>query len=93
VCPTCEGDGRITRTARRGVSAFPTIEGLYRYLVENDADLSGDVIVEIEGVLADDCDLDADQGAVLVLPRAVGEVRDIDPEIIASVARRISESG
>src|SRR5205823_6006045 len=93
VCPTCEGGGQINRTARRGVSAFPTLQGLYRYLVERGADLSGDVIVELEGELSDDRDLDADQGALLVIPTTVGAVHVIDPEILSSISRRLAESG
>jgi hypothetical protein len=34
VCPSCEGDGTIDRTRRRGVSVFPAIDGLYRYIAE-----------------------------------------------------------
>jgi hypothetical protein len=78
-CPTCEGAGAITRTRRRGVSAFPTIEGLYRYLAGEDASRLDDaVIVELDGELSGDEDLDADRGAVLVLPAKVLGVHEID---------------
>ena len=78
-CPTCEGDGVIDRTHRRGVSSFPTAEGLYLYLAEEDADLSDDVICEFEGELTGDVDIDAERGALLVRPVHVVGVHEIDP--------------
>jgi hypothetical protein len=71
VCPTCEGDGKIDRTKRDGVSVFPSLEGLRRYLVERDVDLSGCDAVVLEGELTGDRDLDADAGALLIRPRRV----------------------
>ena len=68
VCPACEGDGEIDRTERDGVSVFPSIEGLYRYIAEQEADADGGVIVELEGKLTGDRDLDADAGALLIRP-------------------------
>jgi len=56
---------------RSGISCFPTLPGLRRYLAERDADLSGDVFLELEGELSDDRDLDADEGAVLLFPRRI----------------------
>jgi hypothetical protein len=56
---------------RAGVSAFPTVPGLQRYLREREADLSDDVFVELEGTLSSDRDLDADAGAILVFPRRI----------------------
>jgi hypothetical protein len=70
-CPSCEGTGTITRVTRAGISSFPTVAGLRRYLRERDADLSGDVLVEMEGTLSADRDLDADEGAILVFPRRI----------------------
>jgi len=78
-CPTCEGDGVIDRTRRDGVSAFPSEVGLYLYLAEKDADLDGDVIVEFEGELTGDVDLDAERGAVLVRPTRIVAVHGVDP--------------
>jgi DnaJ-class molecular chaperone len=69
VCPACEGDGHIDRTERNGVSVFPTVEGLLRYSAERGADV--EEIVELEGELTGDRDLDADAGALLVRPRRV----------------------
>jgi hypothetical protein len=78
-CPTCEGDGVIDRTRRDGVSAFPTIAGLLRYLAEDRREFDGHVIVELEGELTGDVDLDAERGAILVRPTRVVGVHEIDP--------------
>jgi hypothetical protein len=67
----CEGDGQITRTRRHGVSVFPSLRGLFRYLEERDAELDDKVVLELEGSLTNDLDLDADAGAVLIQPRTV----------------------
>jgi hypothetical protein len=56
---------------RRGISAFPTAEGLSRYLAERDEDLSGDVFLELEGEPSPDRDLDADEGAILIFPERI----------------------
>jgi hypothetical protein len=77
VCPSCEGDGVIDRTVRRGVSVFPTAEGLYRYLAERDAD-GDDCIVELEGELTGDRDLDADAGALLIRPTGIVATHPFD---------------
>jgi hypothetical protein len=74
-CPSCEGTGEITRVERSGISSFPTLPGLIRYLHERDADLSGDVFVELEGELSDDRDLDADEGAILIMPSRIVAIR------------------
>ena len=78
-CPSCEGQGAITRTRRRGVSAFPTREGLLRYLHERGADLEGRVILELDAALSADTDLDADRGALLVLPKRVVAEHPLPP--------------
>jgi hypothetical protein len=82
-CPTCEGDGMIDRTRRRGVSAFPTEAGLYLYLAEERADLSDDRLLVMEGELTGDLDLDAERGAVLIAPTAILGSRDFDPSRLA----------
>jgi hypothetical protein len=71
VCPTCEGTGEITRTVRKGVSVFPTLAGLHRYLAERDVDQGDGKIIELRGELSGDRDLDADEGALLLLPREI----------------------
>ncbi len=83
-CPACEGSGEITRTARSGVSVFPTAEGLRRYLRERQVDLDGSLIVELEGRLSGDLDLDAETGALLVHPT---EIVSVQP------AREAADSG
>ena len=64
-------DGRFATVSkggkRKGIASFPTLPGLRRYLDERDADLRGYVLVELEGELSPDRDLDADEGAILVL--------------------------
>jgi hypothetical protein len=78
-CPACEGTGEITRTKRRGVSVFPTVDGLLRYLAgEDPSRLDDAVIVELEGELSGDEDLDADQGALLILPERIVRVHEVD---------------
>jgi hypothetical protein len=84
VCPTCEGDGEITRTTREGVSVFPAIEGLYRYMAEREPDVDQHVIVEVEGELTGDRDLDADAGALLVRPTRVVAVHPLDRGVLAA---------
>jgi hypothetical protein len=44
---------------------------LLRYLHERGADLEGRVILELDAALSADTDLDADRGALLVLPKRV----------------------
>jgi hypothetical protein len=77
VCPSCEGDGTIDRTERRGVSVFPTPGGLYRYLAERDAE-ADDYVVELEGELTGDRDLDADAGALLIRPTRIVATHPFD---------------
>jgi hypothetical protein len=53
------------------VSAFPSIEALYHYMLRHGADLDDCTIVELEARLADDVDFDADEGVMLVIPTAI----------------------
>jgi hypothetical protein len=87
--PDLRGTGRIDRTERRGVSVFPTHAGLLRYLVEQDAELDGNVILELEGEPTGDTDIDADSGAMLVRPVHVVGAHPIDPELVEAVRRRL----
>lgn len=89
-CPVCRGSGEVDGEPRRGVSAFPAVEGLYHYLLATEADPVG-LLVEFEGEPSDDIDFDADQGAVLVIPTTIGNVRPIQPEAIDTI-RSLSES-
>ena len=80
-CPTCEGSGEITRTSRRGVAVFPTLGGLTMYLREKGVELDDRVIVELEGPLSDDRDLDADAGALLIHPTRIVDVHAADQRV------------
>jgi hypothetical protein len=88
VCPACEGDGTITRTRRDGIAVFPSLPGLYRYLAERDADLVDKCVVEMEGRLSGDRDLDADCGALLIHPTRLVSVRPFDEGLFESVRAR-----
>jgi hypothetical protein len=88
-CPACLGEGHIDHTRRRGVAAFPTREGLYRYLAERDPKPEGKVVVELVGRLSEERDLDADTGALLVHPQLLIEVRPLDLELIAAIRARL----
>lgn len=89
VCPACEGDGEITRTRRDGVAVFPSLAGLYRYLAERDADVLDKVVVEMEGRLSGDRDLDADAGALLLHPTRLVSVRPFDAGLLESIRTRV----
>jgi hypothetical protein len=88
-CPVCRGRGEVDGKPRRGVSAFPTAEGLYHYLLKTEAELVG-MLVELEADQADDVDFDADQGAILVIPTAVERMRPIEPDALDTI-RALSE--
>ena len=91
-CPACQGSGEIDHTQRQGVAVFPSREGLYRYLAwKNDASVEGKVVVELAGELSDDCDLDADHGALLVFPERLVSVERLDPEVVTSIRDRVGE--
>ncbi len=89
-CPACAGSGEITDTVRSGVSVFPTLGGLYRYFAEREQDLEGSVIVELEGKLSDERDLDADRGALLVHPTEIVTTIGADHERLADLRRRLA---
>lgn len=88
-CPACLGDGHIDHTRRAGLAVFPAREGLYRYLAEKNANVSDKVIVELEGRLSEERDLDADTGALLVLPEEIASVIPLDVELIRGIRERI----
>jgi hypothetical protein len=88
-CPACLGDGQIDHTRRAGLAAFPAREGLYRYLAEKNAEVTGKVVVELEGRLSEERDLDADAGALLVLPERIASVTPLDVELIEAIRERI----
>jgi hypothetical protein len=91
-CPTCEGNGEIRRTRRHGLAVFPSREGLYRYLAwKSDAGVEGKVVVELQGELSEDVDLDADHGALLVFADSVVSVEPLDPTLVAAIRDRVGE--
>lgn len=92
-CPACFGDGMVDHTKRRGVAVFPIREGLYRYLAERDAELRGKVVVELEGRLSDERDLDADAGALLVHPERIVGVEPLDAELVGELRARLRLQG
>jgi hypothetical protein len=91
-CPTCRGSGEIHRTRRRGIAVFPAREGLYRYLAwKSDAGTEDKIVVELAGRLSDDCDLDADHGALLVFPERIVSVEPLDAATVEAIGDRIGE--
>jgi hypothetical protein len=78
-CPACEGTGEIDDSTRDGVSVFPDEEGLYRYMRRRGADIEGSVLVVLEGEPSEEEDFDADEGALLVHPTCIADVRDPSP--------------
>lgn len=93
VCPTCEGSAVIDRTRRRGVAVFPTLPGLYRYLAERDAEVEGRIVVELQGRVSEDLDLDADAGALLVFPTSIVGVHRFDAGVIDGIRERLTDRG
>jgi hypothetical protein len=91
-CPACQGSGEIHRTRRRGIAVFPKREGLYRYLAwKSDANIEGKVVVELTGELSEDCDLDADHGALLVFPEELVSVEPLYAESVRAISDRTGE--
>jgi hypothetical protein len=86
-CPACEGSGAVDDSQRDGVSVFPDEDGLYRYMLGRDADIDAAVLVELEGQPSDDEDFDADEGAVLIRPSRIVDVREPDWERIEATRR------
>lgn len=88
-CPACLGDGHIDHTRRAGLAVFPAREGLYRYLAEKNANVEGKLVVELEGKLSEERDLDADAGALLVMPKRIASVGELDVELIEAIRERL----
>jgi len=88
-CPACLGSGHVDHTRRAGLAVFPTREGLYRYLAERNANVEGTVVIELEGRPSEERDLDADAGALLVLPERIVSVMPLDVELIKAVRERV----
>jgi hypothetical protein len=90
-CPTCKGTGEITESQRRGVSVFADADGLYRYMLRRDSDMSGSVLVELEGRESEDIDFDADEGALLVFPTRIVHVSNVDRDRITELGDELDE--
>lgn len=90
-CPVCRGNGVVDGSRRRGVSVYPRIEGLYHYMLANDADVESCVVVELEGERSPEVDFDADQGALLLIPQAICSCAPPNGQLLAEVTRRASE--
>jgi hypothetical protein len=88
-CPACLGSGHVDHTRRAGLAVFPTRQGLYRYLAERNANVEGKLVVELEGRPSEERDLDADAGALLVLPERIVSVVPLDVELIRAVRERV----
>jgi hypothetical protein len=91
-CPACGGEGFIDHTVRRGIAVFPRRQGLYRYLAERDDEPDGKMVVGVEGEISEERDLDADAGALLVLPRRVVEIEPLDVELVDAIRERLGEA-
>jgi hypothetical protein len=87
-CPACLGDGRIDHTRRAGIAVFPAREGLCRYLAERNASVEGKLLVELEGRLSEERDIDADAGALLLMPESIVEAVPLDTRLIAAIRER-----
>jgi hypothetical protein len=90
-CPVCRGSGRIDGSPRRGISVYPTIEGLYHYMIESGGELDDCVVVELDAEPSQDVDFDADQGAMLVIPTAVRSCLPFDSQLAARVRRQAAD--
>lgn len=61
-------------------------------MVRRGAELDDCVVVELEGEPTEDEDFDADEGALLVRPTRICDVRGIDQDMVDAV-RRTASSG
>lgn len=87
-CPVCRGSGRIDSAPRHGVSVFPTLEGLYHYMLAKDANLDDCMTLELEATRAPDVDFDADQGALLAIPTEIIACHRVDRALVERVQAR-----
>jgi hypothetical protein len=75
----------------RGVSVFADPDKLYRYMVKRKADVSGCVMVELEGDPSPDEDVDADEGAELVFPTHIVAAHPIDSDRVRQLREQLAE--
>lgn len=88
-CPACRGTGEITDERRRGVSVFPEVAGLLRYMARRDVDLDDRRLVALEGEPVDEMDFDADEGAVLVRPTRIIGVQDVEASDVEAAREHV----
>ena len=93
VCPVCRGSEEIDGDPRHGVSVFPTLEGLYHYMITHDADLEQCVVVELDAEPAPEVDFDADQGALLAIPTAIRDCTPVDRGLADRIRARTRQLG
>lgn len=70
------------------MSVYPRLEGLYHYMLSNDAELDDCLVMELDAHRAPDIDFDADEGALLALPTAICESAAPDRAVIGTVRER-----
>lgn len=70
------------------MSVFPTLEGLYHYMLAKHADLDDCMTIELEATRAPDVDFDADQGALLAIPTEIIACHRVDRALLARVQAR-----
>src|SRR5947209_17658010 len=87
-CPVCRGTGETDGKPRHGVSVFPTLEGLYHYMLVKDADLAECTIVEVGADPSDDVDFAPDKGAMLVIPIEILRCERVDRQLIERIERQ-----
>jgi DnaJ-class molecular chaperone len=75
-CPACRGSGEIDDSEREGISVLPEEDGLYRYMAARDGNVADAKLLVLEGESTGDTDFDADEGAVLIRPTRVVDVRE-----------------
>ena len=76
-CPHCDGDGMEAIESQIGVSVCASLEDLRSYLAERAPYLEDCVLLELEGSLSEDTDVDTAYGAILIVPSSIVRTLDI----------------
>ena len=69
---------------------FRDEDGLYRYFIKREGRLRGQRLVELEGELSEDEDVDADEGELLVRPTRIVDVRDVDLDCVERLREQVA---
>ena len=78
---------------REGVSVFPDVDALYRYMIRRDADLEeGTQVVALEGTQSEDRDFDAEEGAMLVRPTRILRCEPLDRDRLEKARAEVTDS-